>query len=126
MEICNVGIQQSNRKETYRKIPIISPGLIFVEKAFSLGLFSGELIFGGAYYWSEFKVLNFIFERAYYRKDEFTSEIWREYLRGLIIKEALSHGFLAFFRNSQNIYLYHRNLRINNGLFLLTIAISGR
>ena len=29
-----------------RKIPIISPGLIFVEKAFSLGLFSG-----GAYFW---------------------------------------------------------------------------
>ena len=32
----------------YRKIPIISYGLIFVQKAFSLGLFSGELIFGGA------------------------------------------------------------------------------
>ena len=38
----------------YRKIPIISPGLIFVQKAFFLGLFSGELIFGGAYYWKEF------------------------------------------------------------------------
>ena len=37
-----------------RKTPIISPGLIFVQKAFSLGLFSGELIFGGAYYWKEF------------------------------------------------------------------------
>ena len=37
----------------YRKIPIISPGLIFVQKAFLLGLFSGELIFGGAYYWRE-------------------------------------------------------------------------
>ena len=35
----------------YRKIPIISPGLIFVQKAFLLGLFSGEFIFGGAYYW---------------------------------------------------------------------------
>ena len=32
----------------YRKIPIISYGLIFAQKAFSLGLFSGELIFGGA------------------------------------------------------------------------------
>ena len=31
----------------YRKIPIISPGLIFVQKAVLLGLFSGELIFGG-------------------------------------------------------------------------------
>ena len=34
----------------YRKIPIISPKLIFVQKAFFMGLFSGELIFGGAYY----------------------------------------------------------------------------
>ena len=40
----------------YRKIPIISPGLIFFKKAFLLGLFSGELIFGGAYYWKEFCV----------------------------------------------------------------------
>ena len=38
----------------YRKIPIISPGLIFFQKAFLLGLFLGELIFGGAYYWKEF------------------------------------------------------------------------
>ena len=37
-----------------RKIPTISPGLVFVQKAFLLGLFSGELIFGGAYYWKEF------------------------------------------------------------------------
>ena len=32
----------------YRKIPIISPGLIFVQKAFLVGVFSGGLIFGGA------------------------------------------------------------------------------
>ena len=39
----------------YRKIPIISPGLIFVQiKGFLLGLFSLELIFGGANYWREF------------------------------------------------------------------------
>ena len=31
--------------EAYRKIPIISPGLIFVQKAFLLGLF-----FSGAYF----------------------------------------------------------------------------
>ena len=32
----------------YRKIPIlISPGLVFVQKAFLLGLLSGELIFRG-------------------------------------------------------------------------------
>ena len=41
---------------TYCKIPTIRPGLIFVQKAFLLGLFSGELIFGGAYYWREFCV----------------------------------------------------------------------
>ena len=40
----------------YRKIPIISPGLIFVQKADLVGLFSGELIFGGAHYWKEFCV----------------------------------------------------------------------
>ena len=34
----------------YRKILIISPGLIFLQKASLVGLFSGELIFGGAYY----------------------------------------------------------------------------
>ena len=33
---------------TYHKIPIISPGLIFVQKAFLMGLFSGRLNFGGA------------------------------------------------------------------------------
>ena len=43
---------------TYRKIPIISPGLIFVQKAFLLGLFLGELIFGGAYYWRDFAFQN--------------------------------------------------------------------
>ena len=40
----------------YRKIPIISPELIFVQKTFLLGLFSGELIFGGACYRKEFCV----------------------------------------------------------------------
>ena len=32
-------------QSSYRKIPIISPGLIFVQKDFLLDLFSGELIF---------------------------------------------------------------------------------
>ena len=44
----------------YREIPIISPGLIFVQKAFLLGLFSGELIFGRAYYWREFCVSKWV------------------------------------------------------------------
>ena len=43
-----------------RKIPIISPGLIFVQEAFLVGLFSGELIFGEAYYWREFCVSKWI------------------------------------------------------------------
>ena len=34
------------------------PGLIFVQKAGLLGLFLGELIFGGAYYWKEFAFQN--------------------------------------------------------------------
>ena len=45
---------------TYRKIPIISPGLIFVQKAFLLGLFLGELIFTGAYYWKEFCISKWV------------------------------------------------------------------
>ena len=44
----------------YRKILIISPGLIFVQKAFLLGLFLGELIFGGAFYWKEFCVSKWV------------------------------------------------------------------
>ena len=44
----------------YRKIPIISPGIIFVQKVFLLGLFSGELINGGAYYWKEFCVSKWV------------------------------------------------------------------
>ena len=44
----------------YPKIPIISPGLTFVQKAFLVGLFSGEINFGGAYYWSEFCVSKWV------------------------------------------------------------------
>ena len=44
----------------YRKITVMSPGLIFVQKAFSLGLFLGELVFGGAYYWKEFCVSKWV------------------------------------------------------------------
>ena len=48
------------RNWIYRKIPIISAGLIFVQKASLLGLFSRELIFGGAYYWIEFCVSKWV------------------------------------------------------------------
>ena len=44
----------------YHKIMIMSHELIFVQKAFSLGIFLGELIFRGAYYWKEFCVLNWV------------------------------------------------------------------
>ena len=40
----------------YRKIPVVSPGLILVQKALLVGLFSGELIFEGPYYWREYCV----------------------------------------------------------------------
>ena len=43
-------------QSTYRKIPMISPEHIFVQKVFSGGLFKGELIFGGVYYWRKFCV----------------------------------------------------------------------
>ena len=39
---------------------MMSPGLIFVQKAVLLGLFSGGLIFGGAYYWKEFFVSKWV------------------------------------------------------------------
>ena len=35
-------------------------GIIFVRKAFFLGLFSRELIFGGAYYWKELCVSKWV------------------------------------------------------------------
>ena len=44
----------------YRNIPILSPGLTFVQKAVLLGLFSGELIFGGACYQKEFCISKWV------------------------------------------------------------------
>ena len=40
----------------------MSPGVILVQKGFLLGLFSGELIFGGAfvYYWKEFCISKWV------------------------------------------------------------------
>ena len=105
----------------YRKIPIISPGLIFVQKAVLLGLFVGELIFGGGYYWKEFCVSKWvgldnknslkhyenslkqlaltvhglIFGRAYYWKD-FVSEIWGTYFREGLFFGGLIIGILLY------------------------------
>ena len=98
-------------EKMYRKIPIISPGLIFVQKAFLLGLFLEELIFGGAYYWKEFCVSKWVglynknslkhsenslrqlvltvhvlvFGRAFYRKDSCVLDLAGLFLGGLII-----------------------------------------
>ena len=44
----------------YRKIPVISPDLIFVQKSFLLGIFWGEPIFGGVHYWKEFCVAKWV------------------------------------------------------------------
>ena len=38
----------------------MSPGLIIVQKAFLVVLFSGDLIFGGAYYWKEFSTSKWV------------------------------------------------------------------
>ena len=46
--------------QSYSKSPIISPGIIFVEKAFLVGLISEELIFGGTCYSREFCVLEWV------------------------------------------------------------------
>ena len=46
--------------DIHRKISIISPGLVFVQKAFLVGLFSGELIFGRAYHWREYCVSKWV------------------------------------------------------------------
>ena len=65
---------------------MISPGLIFVRKAVLLGLFSGTLIFRGAYYWKEFCVSKWV------ELDNKTASInspWAYIWEGL-----LSEGFL--------------------------------
>ena len=70
-----------------RKIPIISPGLIFVQKAVLLGLFLGELIFGRAYYWKEFCISNWV---GLDNKTAGTNSPW-----GYIWEGLLSEGFLC-------------------------------
>ena len=46
------------RRTYYSKIPIISSRFIFIQKAFLVGLFSGGLIFEGAFYWRDFAFKN--------------------------------------------------------------------
>ena len=70
----------------YRKIPIISPGLMFVQKAVLLGLLSVEPIFGGAYYWKEFCVSKWV---GFDNKTPSTNSPWAYIWEGF-----LSEGFL--------------------------------
>ena len=74
----------------YRKIPIISPGLIFVQKAVFMGLFSGELIFGGAYYWKVFCVSKWV---GLDDKIAGTNSRWTYILEGLLAEEFLRLRF---------------------------------
>ena len=66
----------------YRKIPIISPGLIFVQKAVLLSLFSGKLILGGAYYWKEFCVSKWVELDS---KTVSTNSPWADIWEGLLL-----------------------------------------
>ena len=87
---------------TYRKIPMISPGFIFVQKAFLLGLFSGEAIFRGACYQKEFCVSaqNRNSPWAYIRLGGliigriFASVIWGAYFREGLVLGGLIIGIL--------------------------------
>ena len=51
---------KGQRSAKYCKILIINLGLTFVQTAFLLDVFLGELIFGGDYYWKEFCVSKWV------------------------------------------------------------------
>ena len=74
----------------YRKIPIISPGVIFVQKAFSLGLFLGELIFGGACYRKELCVSKWVW---FVNKNSNSNSPWAYIREGLLSEESLRLRF---------------------------------
>ena len=71
---------------SYRKIPIISPGLIFVQKTFLLGLFLGELIFGGACYRKKFCISKLVW---FVNENSNSNSPWAYIREGL-----LSEGYL--------------------------------
>ena len=85
-------------KMIYRKIPIINPGLIFVEEAVLLGLFSGKLIFGGAYYWKEFCISKWV---GLDNKTASTNSPWDYIWEGLLWEGflCLRYGGLIFGRD---------------------------
>ena len=95
----------------YHKIPIITPGLIFVQKAFLLGLFSGELIFGGAYYWKEFCVTKWVglgnknslkhYENGLKQlKTASTNSPWAYFREGLFLGGAYYRNFTEFVKEA--------------------------
>ena len=109
-----------NANVKYCKIPIISPGLIFVQKALLLGLFSGELIFRGAYYWKEFCVWKWVgldnknslkhYENSLRQRETATTNSPWAYIRGTwrekknrrslrINFSAFSYRFMTFYRD---------------------------
>ena len=113
----------------YRKISIISPGRIFVQKAFLLGLFSGELIFGGAYYWKEFCVstrirldnensydvaltVHGLYSGGLIIERICASQIWGAYFReGLFFGElVLATCFACFLFSGEGHYFLNSNL----------------
>ena len=85
-----------------------------------LGLFSGELVFGGAYYWTEvclkhhenslkqLKTANTTSPWAYIREELsegfFASEIWRAYFREGLFLEGFIIGILRYniVKNKEN------------------------
>ena len=85
-------------KMIYRKIPIINPGLIFVEEAVLLGLFSGKLIFGGAYYWKKFCISKWV---GLDNKTASTNSPWDYIWEGLLWEGflCLRYGGLIFGRD---------------------------
>ena len=85
--------------QIYRKIPIIIPGLIFVQKAFLLGLSSGELIFGGAYFRKEFCVSKWVWlvnksSQKHSDNSLNSSKQLTVKVHGLIFGRAYTEGFL--------------------------------
>ena len=100
----------------YRKIPIISPGLIFVQKAFLLGLFSE-----GAFYWKEFCVSKWVWlsgnkNSLKQLKTASTNSPWA-YSGGLIIGRIFaSEIWGAYFR--EGLFFgraYYRNFTVYDG-----------
>ena len=103
------------------KIPIISPRLVFVQKAFLVGLFSRELIFGGAYYWREFCVSKWVgldSENGLKHEDDSLKQLTQT-VHGLIFGSAYYRGFTRENANMFTVYLL-----IKNGISKLHSKIS--